>query len=294
MATVITNLVTAIPVIGQSIAELKAWGIVSNYVKSRRKKKDDYYNNLPYSFLSMLVGFIDGDGYIFIHKSAKGYIKINLIITLNIRDIYTLEYINNILKLGKINTYPKGKTPKTCKLVINKTDLQQILFPLLEYHNIQFLTKTRIDQYNEARHIIENNIKEYKNVDHSKIIKYVKVLNDPKYILSLKYFNNWLIGFTIANGSFGIKNDGTGFYQLEKRIQLNLFEAIQLLFNNKNNNKDMQLTITSKSEIQKVINFFSFEGNHPLVGYKHINYLNWLNNLKRSIRYSNLTYPIPP
>lgn len=52
-----------------------------------------------------------------------------------------------------------------------------------------------------------------------------------------------------------------------------------------------QFSVSSKSDVQKVINFFSFSGLHPLVGLKYIQYEKWLNNLKNSTRYKNLNYP---
>ena len=52
-----------------------------------------------------------------------------------------------------------------------------------------------------------------------------------------------------------------------------------------------QFGVSSKSDIQKVINYFSFSGLHPLIGLKYIQYVNWLNNLRESSRYSSLNYP---
>ena len=94
----------------------------------RFDKKD--YLSIPFKFIAFLVGLIDGDGYIQITKSTKGYIAIRLVICLSLEDISTLEYIHSVLKLGKITIYRDIKNP-ICKLVINKTDLQEIFFPLL-------------------------------------------------------------------------------------------------------------------------------------------------------------------
>jgi LAGLIDADG endonuclease len=116
-------------------------GIISPYALKRGRKyisnKKDFLN-IPYAFLSVLIGIIDGDGHISITKTNKGYIKMNLVISLNIRDLSLLEYVYSILRLGKIKTYPKSKVKDTCKLVIHKTDLQYILFPLLRYHKLYF------------------------------------------------------------------------------------------------------------------------------------------------------------
>ena len=80
------------------------------------------------------------------------------------------------------------------------------------------------------------------------------------------------------------------------RRHINLFEAIKLLFlsNRKltvEGDKYLQFSVSSKKDIQTVINFFSFSGLHPLTGLKNIQYFNWLNNLKKSNRYKSLNFP---
>ena len=114
--------------------------------------------NIPRDFLSMLVGLIDGDGYIAITKTPKNYIRIDLIISLDMRDLDLINYIHSILKIGRINKYPKINT---VKLTIPKTQLQTILFPLFIYHNLYFLTDVRRAQYDKAIFIIQKNIKKY-------------------------------------------------------------------------------------------------------------------------------------
>ena len=52
-----------------------------------------------------------------------------------------------------------------------------------------------------------------------------------------------------------------------------------------------QFSVSSKKDIQTIINFFSFSGLHPLTGLKSIQYFNWINNLKNSNRYKNLKFP---
>ena len=42
--------------------------------------------------MSMLIGLIDGDGYISITKTPNNYIRLGLIISLHPRDIELLEY----------------------------------------------------------------------------------------------------------------------------------------------------------------------------------------------------------
>lgn len=92
-----------------------------------------------------------------------------------------------------------------------------------------------------------------------------------------------------------IKSNNDGCFQLKQRMHTNLFEAFKLIFNtnrkiDRTNNYN-QFSVSSRSDIQKVINFFSFEGLHPLIGLKYIQYTKWLNNLQSSTRYNKLQYP---
>ena len=330
MATVITNLLSAVPFFGQDLVELinanifsinllGNWnntsflqievastilptiGTVSSHALKKGKKirldKKEYLS-IPFQFLAFLVGLIDGDGYIQITKTTKGYIAIKLVICLELADLSTLEYIHSVLKLGKIIIYKDIKNP-ICKLIINRTDLQEVLFPLLIHYNIFFLTHNRTMQFKLAMTIFNNEIKLYDEVLLLRENKESKVnhlsLAALEY-LNLIFFKNWLVGFTNSEGSFFIKSNKDGCFQLKQSIHSNLFEALKLLFDSKTsiyveNERFMQLTLSSRKDIQSVINFFSFLGLHPLVGLKNIQYLKWLNNLKFSNRYKNLKFP---
>ncbi len=46
-----------------------------------------YALNIPFDFLSMLVGLIDGDGYIAITQTPGGFIRIQLILSMNMREL---------------------------------------------------------------------------------------------------------------------------------------------------------------------------------------------------------------
>jgi LAGLIDADG endonuclease len=122
--------------------------------KIRTDSDKNYAEDIPYAFLAMFVGLVDGDGYISI-TNANGYIRLQLIISLHIRDVEMLNHIQSVLRVGRVNIYPISDI---AKLTISKTDLQEIIFPLLNYHNIFFLTNTRINQFELAMYILENNI----------------------------------------------------------------------------------------------------------------------------------------
>jgi len=254
-------------------------GSISPYAlkKGRSKIMDkNQYMNIPYSFLAMFVGVVDGDGHISISKVKEQYIKISLVLSLHINDIDVLNYIQSVLKLGKINIYPKKGIIHNCKLVINKTDLQDIVFPLLLHHELFFLTKVRNEQFNKALFIMKNNLIYFKDIPILSFIR-EEILNSES-ILNLKFFDNWIIGFTIAEGSFLIKKNKDACYQLRQRTEMNLFQALKLKFKTDRkigydkNKLYCQLSVSSKKDIQTVIDFFSYFGNHPLFGLKLISY----------------------
>lgn len=315
-ATVITNLMSAIPWVGQDIVELN---FTDSYVtayslctilprigtvninalkkgnKDLRLNKEEYLS-IPSPFLSFLVGLIDGDGYIQITRTTKGFISIKLVISIHLNDLSTLEYIHSVLKIGKITIYKDLKSP-TCKLIINKTDLQEVLFPLLLHYNIFFLTKTRINQFNLAMLIMGESIKLFENIPSENNIPNVfKYPNSPVEYTKLEFFSNWVVGFTMAEGSFFIKSNNDGCFQLKQRLHENLFQSFRVLFNTNRkieveSNIYNQFSVCSKSDVQTVINFFSFSGLHPLIGLKGIAYMQWLNHLRNSNRYKVLNFP---
>nr|YP_009568435.1 hypothetical protein [Drechslerella brochopaga]QBL02517.1 hypothetical protein [Drechslerella brochopaga] len=270
-------------------------GIPSSKSRSNRSKwlSEAEYLTVPKSFLAFLVGFIDGDGCISI-KRDKDYVTFRLIISLHLDDISTINYIQSVLKIGKIYTYPSRKSP-TVKLVFNKTELQEVLFPLLQYHGIFFLTKNRRTQYDLAMFILNNNVKL-----SSELIQTVPVIHKQpktaKGYVNLPFFNDWIVGFTCGEGSFFIKQNNDGCFQLKQKLHFLLFDAFKLVFNTTRKitvDKELyaQFGVSSKSDVQNVINFFSFSGHHALIGLKFIQYSIWLEKLKNSSRYAKLNFP---
>jgi hypothetical protein len=82
----------------------------------------------------------------------------------------------------------------------------------------------------------------------------------------------------MSEGSFFVKNNNDGCFQLKQRIHVLLFEAFKLVYELSRKietEKGLynQFSVSSKADIQRVINFFSFSGYHPLIGLKGIQYL---------------------
>nr|YP_009445548.1 LAGLIDADG endonuclease [Bipolaris cookei]ATV95711.1 LAGLIDADG endonuclease [Bipolaris cookei] len=305
---------SAIPWVGQDIVEskeiteiyseaiiLSSLPVIGTVHKNALKKgknnsrlENQEYLNIPSSFLAFFAGLVDGDGYIQITNTTKGFITIKLVISLHLEDLSTLEYINSVLKVGKLNIYRDNRSP-TCKLVINRTDLQEIVFPLFLYNNIFFLTETRSKQFNSAMYILKNDIRTFDKIPKDIPVSF-ELPKTPLDYTKLLFFRNWIVGFAMSEGSFFVKANNDGCFQLKQRIHINLFEAFKLVFDTNRKietEKGLynQFGVSSKSDIQKVINFFSFSGLHPLVGLKGIQYIKWLNSLRASTRYNSLNFP---
>lgn len=274
------------------------------------------YIDLPKSLEILLykfIGFIDGDGYIRITKKVKNlinkelnnnkvssinYIYISLVINLNENELDLLNKFSSELNIGKVYNITPKKGNKLARLEINKSDIKNKLIPLLEYYNVKFLTENRQKQYLLAKYIIYNNIIKYEDLNKHKndINNYINN-NIIKYKFDeLPYFKYWLVGFTMAEGSFFIKKNNDACYQLKQKYNFELFKSIKKIFNiNKgisiNNNKYIQLTISSKINIQKVINLFN-DKDYYLLGYKCIQYNKWLLDLKSNKRYKDLNISI--
>ncbi|KAG0122088.1 putative homing endonuclease [Tuber indicum] len=97
-------------------------------------------------------------------------------------------------------------------------------------------------------------------------------------------------------GSFFIKVNNDGCFQIKQRLHPLLFDAFKLVFNTTHKitidqGLYAQFSVSSKSDIQNVINFFSFSGRQPLVGLKSVQYSAWLEKLRNSERYSKLNFP---
>jgi hypothetical protein len=245
-------------------------------------------------FLAFLVGVIDGDGYIQMRKKLNGYIEFNLVITFNNRDMATFEYILSKLHFGiiaRINS-------TTSKLVIYNFELKYILVPLLLEHGLFFLTENRINQYNWLLYTLEHNIKKWNLLPDSVPNYSPFILQDPKFILqNIWYFNNWLVGFVVAEGSFFVQANKEISFSVSQKGNKVLIESIQLMFKPSRaiyyseKNKVYLVRMSSIRDIQKVINFFSFENHYPLIGYKKDSYETWLKALKESSRYKGLIFP---
>jgi hypothetical protein len=78
-------------------------------LQARSPEQLQQFLTIPHSFLALRAGMIDGDGYIPIIKTTKGYIEISLVIGLDVRDSELLKTLQATLGLGKVSDPVKNK-----------------------------------------------------------------------------------------------------------------------------------------------------------------------------------------
>jgi hypothetical protein len=145
--------------------------------------------NIPFKYLARLAGIIDGDGYIAIvaSDSKRQYATILLRITLIHSELPLLLDIVKTLGIGRITRpYKNIKGEPTVSLIINKTELQQVLFPLFIYHEIFFLTNVRIAQYQKAIYLMESGLNKLSQIPEilpSSIFYFSLPVTGPGYLL---------------------------------------------------------------------------------------------------------------
>ncbi len=314
-ATVITNMLSAIPWIGQDFVQfytitflvflfvlfavifsLPTIGTVNvralRGVKARLEDDKQFAREIPYDFLAMFIGLVDGDGYIAVTRTVKGFISVELVISLDIRDILLLEYLKSVLKIGRIKVYPKINT---VKFIIGKVDIQEVLIPLLVHHQLFFLTDTRRAQYEQAFYVLSNNITKFELIP-SLVPTLNPLPSTAQGYCSLPFFTNWIVGFTIAEGSFHVKQTGEFYFTLTQRIHVVLFDAFKLVFNTTRaiqglDGLYLRFSVSSVKDLEQVINFFSFSNLHPIVGHKRIQYDVWINAMRDVSRFASLKLP---
>lgn len=282
------------------------YGQMSLWGKAKISTLVPLANKPDKKFMAMFMGLVDGDGYIEIGPQkqynkltkilVKSTIRARLVIRLHNRDEALLRYLTTILGVGSISNL---ESVNQTRLIFTKRDLVTVIIPLIKLYNLKFLTSNRVSQYDLLLHIIENNIVHWDDVNPTSLIKEKAVLTCEN-LVNLDYFADWVVGFTIAEGSFGIKEKGSAFYQIKQKGTENyeVIKAICLIITGReaypikaDSVNAYQLTLSSKADVQKVVSFFSSSNNYPLLGYKLKQYDLWLIALKGSNRYKDIKHP---
>lgn len=281
--------------------QMSLWGTPSKYLSFHHhaftKGKPDK------SFMAMFIGFIDGDGYFDIGEQkqynkktkapARSTIRIRLASNVNIRDLALLKYFVDILKVGKIDTMSGDRNQ--VRVIFSKKDLITTILPLIKEYKLEFLTSQRAKQFALVNYILDNSITHWDNVQFKESLFVVKSISE---LANLDFFCDWLVGFTIAEGSFGFKARGSAFFQLKQSGEdnVNLLKTASFVITGEHSIASFkpdslggyQLTLSSKKDIEYVISFFSSSNHHALYGYKLEQYLIFKSGLRTSKRYGSI------
>lgn len=261
------------------------------------------------AFMAMFMGFMDGDGYFDIgeqkqYSKAKvlltpdsSTIRIRLASNVHSRDLPLLEYFIKVLGVGSMSKMSKRDQ---VRVIFSKKDIVDVILPLIKLYNLKFLTVQRAKQFSLLTYILENDIRHWHNVKFEDSTFIPMAYHD---LLSLDFFDSWIVGFTIAEGCFISKAMGGFFYQVKQSGIENsyILRAIYLKITGREINSlnpsdnSYQISLSSKLDIEKVVCFFSNKDSsknitHPLCGYKHEQYILWISELKKSKRYSKIDF----
>lgn len=234
-----------------------------------------------------LVGLIEGDGWFSISKKGK-YLLYEFGIELNIRDIQLLYKIKTLLGVGNITIVKNKKIVRYN--IRNKKHLLNIIIPIFDKYLM--LSNKQYDYINFKENLIKNTIysKDYKNYTRS----YINI-ETIHSILSKSYFLPWFIGFIEAEGNFSIypvKNHYSliASFNIGQSNAKLLMEAIKkfckfkskVYFNEKTNS--YKIKISSKKDIKNIIDIIH-KAPIKLLGFKKLQFLLWLKNLRKINHY---------
>jgi|SRR5215475_9584951 len=259
---------------------------IKQNLSNKNNKNDINLSNL----IEKLIGVLDGDGYIEIgpqkqynkNNNAKSTIRIRIVLRLHKDDKELLELFLTKLKIGKIDEL---KNKNQYRLNIFKKDILNFIIPYLQNNNIEFLNYNRRKQFFLLKYIINNNIKHWEKINLEEINNLFKKSNkqlDFSKIINLPYFNNWLTGFTTAEGSFHIKSNGRAHFSIVQsgNENYNLIKAIHYFIKgplslhhkiNPENSKVYRVSFSYKNDLRFIINFFE---NNELLGLKKLQFEN--------------------
>jgi hypothetical protein len=284
--------------------------MVHNIVLTNRNKIKNYDAiqrlNAGDLIFPYLVGLIEGDGWFTITKNGK-YLKYEFGIEMSIRDIQLLYKLKKLLGVGTIDIRCKNKLNSSKQSVLNnttssesavfrirnKTHLKNIVIPIFDKY--PFLSNKKYD-YIRFREELQSN-----TIYSKDLIMYerpMKPLNKSAFVdyTNTEYFQAWLIGFIEAEGCFSIykptlDSSKVASFEISQTNAHDLIEAIKTYLNltpkiylDKTNNS--RLKVTSIRQIENIVKFIQ-KAPIKLLGYKKLQYLLFIEELRKIPRYSD-------
>jgi len=237
-----------------------------------------------------LVGLIEGDGWFSVTKNGK-YIKYEFGIEMNIRDIQLIYKIKEILGVGTIDIREIKEIKMVLYRIRNKSHLKCILLPILDKYPM--FSNKQYD-YLIFKELLLREVNLYKDLPD--YIRPIEPLNSIETILNKPYFQAWLIGFIEAEGCFSLykptkDNSKVASFEIAQTngsilieaIKKNLYVTSNVFMDNPN---CFKLKVSSVRAVENIVKFLQ-KAPLRLMGYKKLQYLLWLKELRSIIRYAN-------
>ncbi len=245
-----------------------------------------HVEDLTYAYI---VGLFEGDGFFSITKKGK-YLTYETGIELSIRDAKLIYKIKNLLAVGVVSIRKRGEIEMISLRIRNKNHLKNFIFPIFDkypmYCNKQY------DYLRFKNALLSNMIY---SIDLPEYNRNIEPLNDIKSIINSYYFPAWLVGFIEAEGCFSIyklKNDDNylvASFDISQTDAHILMSAIReylsfttTIYLDKTNN--FKLKVSSVRSIENIIKFLN-KAPVKLLGYKKLQYLLWIKQLRKISRY---------
>ena len=269
-----------------------------------------------------LIGFTDGDGCLTMYKEKK-YLnnwRHEYTIALGIKDIRLLYKIKKLLGCGIIRKYNNVaifRVKKIKHLIYN-------IIPIFDKYPL-LIDKKRLIYLNFRNSLLHKALNSKRNI-RSKDITFIKQLMDnvPNNLYNItiedlfknidnNFFENWLVGFTEAEGSFYfLKNNisnidnvsqlitslraefrlaqNNNFFLLNKiKEKLKISRKVSLQGKSSNH---FYIVAASTLSLQNVINFYTNPNIVKFKGEKFLQFILWLKGIKNIVRHNKVKIPI--
>ena len=259
--------------------------INTNYEAIQRLNAGDLI--FPY-----LVGLFEGDGWFTITKNGK-YLKYEFGIEMYQRDIQLIYKIKKILGIGQINFRSRNNQRTVMFRVRNKNHLKSIIINIFDKYPL--LSNKKYDYFRFKENLLSDVIYSEQLKDYIRPIGQ-SVNSEIVQYINTKYFKAWLIGFIEAEGCFSIykpalDSSKVASFDISQTNGSDLIEAIKIYLNltskvylDKTNN--FKLKVSSIRQIENIIKFIQ-KAPIKLLGYKKLQYLLFIKELRKIPRYSN-------
>lgn len=257
--------------------------------------------NLNKLWLQWFIGFNDAEGNFQVYPK-KRVLKSGEIshygvgcayhLSLHSRDATLIKDIHE--KLDNIGVIYEYQNKPDCRLAVGDRNGLLYLFNIV-FDVYPLLANNQLMRYSALKHFVKNDVKKFQTLEEFNKYKseYLASISKQVDLISLYEsgkleVDNWIVGFINGEGSFYLNKGKCNFYiehtdrQLLELIRCRLGFGPNVLERSARE-RDLgkvrkvmyQLNISSKKDINELINFLDNKDNIPLQGYKMVQYNKW-------------------